>query len=273
MRLGIFFRNFGPVSSTETITTCAEAADSMGLDDLWLSDHIAIPPKESEGSGGRYLDPLASLAYLAGVTERIGLGTSVLIVPYRPALVTAKWLATIQELSNNRLSIGAAVGWMESEFKAAGVDRARRGAITDETLGFWDECFANDEVSANGQNFIFKPRPPRPKIFIGGAAPHALTRTVKYADGWLPTEGDPDKLREPITSLQQQMSDAGKAAPEVIPLTALAVNDIEECAAQLAALSEVGVAGVNHAGKYNNPDEFKKIVESLLDARSRAGLA
>ena len=98
MRLGMLLRNSGPLSTAPYIKGCARAAEAVGLDDLWVIDHIAIPPDEAEGSGGRYVDPLATLAYAAGVTERIGLGVSVLIIPYRPALATAKWVASIQEL-------------------------------------------------------------------------------------------------------------------------------------------------------------------------------
>ena len=267
MRFGIFLRNFGPVATSDNIASCAEYAEEAGLDDIWLSDHIAIPPEESEGSGGRYLDPLATLAFIAGRTERIGLGTAVLIVPYRPALVTAKWLASIQELSGGRLSVGAAVGWMEAEFKAAGVDRSRRGAITDETLAFWHECFANDEVEANGQKLIFSPRPQRPKILIGGAAPHAITRTLNLGDGWMPTEGDPEKLRDTVTSYLQQSESEGKGRPEVIPLTGLPLEDEKETLDKMHAFRDIGITGVNHAGKYTNLDEFMSIVDKLVQIK------
>ena len=99
MRLGLYLRNMGPTSTREMIDDCARGADEAGVDDLWLADHIAIPPDDAEGSGGRYLDPLATLAWLSARTERISLGTGVLVLPYRPALPTAKWIATIQELS------------------------------------------------------------------------------------------------------------------------------------------------------------------------------
>lgn len=273
MRMGIFLRNFGPYSTANNIAVCAKAADLIGLDDLWLSDHIAIPPEEAEGSGGRYMDPLASLAYIAGITKRIGIGTAVLIVPYRPALITAKLIATIQELSNGRLTIGAAVGWMEGEFRAAGVEHKHRGAITDETLGFWHECFAQDEAKANGQSFVFKPRPERPKFLIGGAAPHAINRAVKLGDGWMPAEGDPDKLREPIAGLSERMMQAGKPRPDVITLTGLPLDDSAASVEKLNALADVGVTGLIHAGKYESENEFKAIVEQLLEVRSRAGIS
>jgi alkanesulfonate monooxygenase SsuD/methylene tetrahydromethanopterin reductase-like flavin-dependent oxidoreductase (luciferase family) len=144
MKIGMGLRNMGEAADRKTLTRCAQAAEEAGLDSLWVFDHVAIPPEESEGSGGLYLDPLATLAYVAGCTRRIGLGTGVLVLPYRPALLTAKWLATIQQLSGDRLLLGAAPGWMQAEFRALGVDRSQRGRITDETLAFINSCFADD---------------------------------------------------------------------------------------------------------------------------------
>src|SRR5262245_45151833 len=147
MHLGVVIRNMGPASTRDLTTAAARAADACPVvSDVWVVDHVAIPPDDAEGSGGRYLDPLATLAYLAGVTARVGLGTSVLVLPYRPPLLTAKWIATIQELSGERLVLGVGVGWMEAEFRALGVDRRRRGRLTDQTLDLLDRCFANDVV-------------------------------------------------------------------------------------------------------------------------------
>src|SRR5262245_25933733 len=99
VQLGVLVRNMGPASTPETVLAAARAADETpGIADLWVTDHIAIPPDDAEGSGGRYLDPLATLATLAGATTRVGLGTAVLVLPYRPALATAKWVATVQGL-------------------------------------------------------------------------------------------------------------------------------------------------------------------------------
>src|SRR5438105_5775305 len=165
MQFGVVLRNMGPQSTRETLVAAARAADALpAIADMWVADHIAIPPDDAEGSDGRYLDPLATLAFLAGATSRVGLGTAVLVVPYRPALPTAKWVATVQELSAGRLRLGVGVGWMQPEFRALGVDVRRRGAITDETLAFLDRCFASDLVEANGQRFLFRPRPARPPL-------------------------------------------------------------------------------------------------------------
>ena len=98
MHIGLGVRNMGAVADRETVTRCAQAAESAGVEARWVFDHVAIPPEESEGSGGLYLDPLATLAYVAGCTSTIGLGTGVLVIPYRPALITAKWLDKMQAL-------------------------------------------------------------------------------------------------------------------------------------------------------------------------------
>ena len=141
MKLGLALRVMGDASRADVILDCAKAADQAGIDDLWVQDHIAIPPDDAEGSGGRYLDPLTTLAWLAAATENIGLGTGVLVAPYRSPLPTAKSVATVQELSGGRLLLGVGVGWMGPEFRALGVDRRRRGADTDRLLDLLHRCF------------------------------------------------------------------------------------------------------------------------------------
>lgn len=272
MRLGMLLRNSGPASSPELISACARAGENAGLDDLWVLDHIAIPPDEAEGSGGRYVDPLATLAFVAGQTSRIGLGVSVLVVPYRPALPTAKWIASIQELSAGRLTLGAGAGWMAAEFTAAGVSRTQRGRITDDTLAFLHECFTHDIVEANGQRFIFSPRPQRPRILIGGNGTAALARAAAYGDGWMPTNGKPEELREPVQDLTARMREAGKPAPDVVPLLQLDLDDVTKATDQLAALAAVGVTGVDHTARYETLEEFSTIAGKLVEARERAGV-
>ena len=272
MRIGMLLRNSGPLSTASYIKGCARAAETVGLDDLWVIDHIAIPPDDAEGSGGRYVDPLATLAFAAGVTEQIGLGVAVLVVPYRPALATAKWVAAIQELSQGRLSLGVGAGWMAAEFKALGVPREQRGRITDDTLAFLHDCFAHDVVSANGQAFIFSPRPTRPPILIGGSGEHVMRRILRFGDGWIPMTSDIEKLRTPIAELTTALAAAGKPAPQVIPLTRIDLADVDRAAAQLAELAAIGVTGLSHAERYDSVDAFSAAAERLLEVRQRAGL-
>jgi probable F420-dependent oxidoreductase len=267
MKLGLYLRNMGPQSTRPLLADAARAAEEAGIDDLWVADHLALAPEDSEGSDGRYLEPLATLAFLAGITERVGLGVGVLIVPYRPALLSAKWIATIQELSGERLLLGVGVGWMEKEFRALGVERKRRGAVTDATLGFLHACFAADEVEANGQPFLFRPRPKRPPIIVGGAPPHAIRRAVRFGEGWMPTAMHAEALEPGIASLREGMAAAGKPAPEVVLLHALPVEDDKALASRLGELAALGVTRVVHPWRYEDAEEVARVAGRLVAAR------
>ena len=258
MQLGIALRSMGQQSQPDTLLACALAAEAAGLADVWIQAHIAIPPDDAEGSGGRYLDPLTALAWLAAKTTRIGVGTGVLILPYRPALPTAKAIATVQELSGGRLRLGVGVGWMEAEFRALGVPRARRGRDTDETLGFLRRCFEADVVRANEQDFLFLPRPPRPPIYVGGAGEPALRRVVRFADGWMPMIGDPAKLAAGRARLRELSDEAGRPMPAIVAFTAFDPREPERIPERLGALSDVGVTQVVAGVRYATADEFAR---------------
>ncbi len=264
MQLGLYLRNMGPQSTRETVLECARAAEAAGIDDLWVADHIAIPPDDAEGSGGRYLDPLATLAFVAAATTRIGLGTGVLVLPYRPPLATAKWVATIQELSGGRLRFGVGAGWMEAEFRAVGVARKDRGRATDATLAFLRRCFDTDEVESNGQRFLFLPRPPRPPIFVGGAPPHAFRRAIEFGDGWMPTGGgDPAGLRPAIEQLHELAAAAGRPRPEVVMVTTLPLGEPARAADVARELAGIGVTRVVHGFRYPDAAAFAHVAEAL----------
>lgn len=267
MKVGVVVRNMGPFMTRETLVAAARAADAAtDIDALWVVDHIAIPPDDAEGSGGRYLDPLASLAFLAGCTARVGLGTGVLVLPYRPALPTAKWVATIQELSGGRLLLGVGVGWMDAEFRAVGVDRRRRGAVADQTLAFLNRCFAGDVVEANGQPFLFLPRPARPAIFIGGSAPHAFRRAIAHRAGWMPMGIDPDGLRPLAAQLRDEAAAAGLPSPEIAVMTMLPIGDPPAAHDTLARYAAAGATRVIHGSRYGDTPEFAAMLDGVMRA-------
>ena len=257
-------RTMGEQATGEVLVRSARLLESAGFDDLFVPDHIAIPPDDAEGSGGRYLDPLSTLLFLAGHTERIHLGVGVLVLPYRPALATAKVVASLQELSGERLILGVGVGWMEAEFRAVGVALERRGRVTDETLDFLLRAFASDRVESNGQPMLFLPRPTRPPILVGGRAEHALPRAVRYGDGWIPMSQHPEKLRAPIQELRERFAEAGKREPEVAVMTALPGDDRAQTEDVLCAWAEVGATRVidGHA-RFDHFGEFEKRVERI----------
>ena len=269
MDIGFYLRNMGPASSRALLTTAAQSAEDALLDAVWVADHIAIPPDDAAGSEGRYLDPLATLAYLAGCTKRIGLGTSVLVLPYRPALATAKWVATIHELSEGRLLLGVGSGWIEAEFRAVGVESKQRGRLTDATLQFLHECFSQDVVESNGQPFLFRPRPPRPKIYVGGSGPRAFQRTVEFGDGWMPIGTDAKKLALKSSGLRQLARESGKPDPEVQLVTTLPLHDLARAEATLRTLAEGGANGVIHSQKYSAENEVRDSIEALGRLREK----
>ena len=258
IKLGVALRSMGPQSTRETFLACARAAEDAGFDDVWVQDHLAIPPDDAEGSGGRYLDPLGALAFLAGATSRIGLGTAVINLPYRAPLPTAKAIATLQELSGGRLLLGVGVGWMAPEFRALGVPRAERGARTDEALAFLADCFANDVVKAHGQKFLFLPRPPRPPIYVGGIGAHALDRAAKFGDGWMPMARDAAVLRAPIAELRERFAAAGRGTPAVVVLASFSRKEPAVAAASARAFAEAGATHLVFAERYADADDFRR---------------
>ena len=272
MKIGTAIRNMGPASTKECVRHCAEQAEASGLAHIWTVDHIAIPPDDAEGSDGRWLDPLATLAFLAAATSRIELGVSVLVLPYRPPLPTAKWVATIQELSGGRLHLGIGPGWMEPEYKALGIDKRKRGAMTDEVIEVLINCFdaPDDVTSLNGQEFLFRPSPPRPPIYVGGMTDAALARTIRCGDGWLPIGIDPEKLRPRIARLREMADEAGKAFPEVVMIGSLP----DEQSAAVDTLGACQAEGATHyiqASRYATEAEFDTTLARLDDLRRQLG--
>lgn len=263
MKIGITLRNMGPQSAADTMLTGARGAEALGFESVWITDHIAIPPDDAEGSGGRYTDPLTTLAWLAGATSRINVAVGVLILPYRPALPTVKQIATVQELSGGRLIVGAAVGWMDAEFRALGVDRHQRGKLTDSTLEMLGRCFSNDVVSANGQEFIFNPRPPSPPIYIGGSAPHALQRALRFGHGWLPMVRDLGKLERALDLFRQLADSMGKAPGPVTVMGAVSSEKPEKARRTLEVLDGMGIERLVCGIRYETADEYRRKLEQL----------
>jgi probable F420-dependent oxidoreductase len=270
MKYGIAIRNMGPQSSRKTIRECARIAEQTGFDALFVSDHLCIPPDQTEGSGGRYLDVLATLAFLAGATERIRLGVSVLVVPYRPAVLTAKQIATIQELSGDRMILGVGVGWMKPEFEALGADITKRGAMTNETLAVLHHLWNQEEARPYAGKlvkfpaFVFLPRPARPPIWVGGNSAAARDRVVKFGDGWHPMLRTTE-LKAAVDELKAKVAAAGKPAPEIIVRRGLRLDDASAARAKLSAEGEAGATYfILDLGRYENESAFGDAVDTFM---------
>ena len=232
----------GPISSPESLRSLAQRSEDLGFDSIWVSDHIILPrqvesfyPYAADGVATfkpdeSYYEPLAALNFLAGCTQRVRLGTHVLILPYRNPVLTAKILATLDVLSGGRVILGVGVGWMEEEFKALGLDTYHeRGAVTDEYIQLYKELWTKDEPVFNGKyhqisGVGFQPKPvqkPHPPIWIGGHTGPAIRRAAKYGDGWMPiglrppANLEPEELAEKIARLRTLTVQAGRAEDAV----------------------------------------------------------
>ncbi len=270
MNFGIAIRNMGPQSSRATIRACARIAEQAGFDALFVSDHLCIPPDQTEGSGGRYLDVLATLAYLAGATDRIRLGVSVMVAPYRPAVLTAKQIATIQELSGERMILGVGVGWMKPEFAALGADIRQRGAMTNETLSVIHHLFSADVPGGyegplvRFPSFVFLPRPKRPRIWIGGNGPAAMKRVLEFGDGWHPMLPAAE-LKVKVEELKARARSAKRAEPEIIVRRGLRLDDIGAARAKVAAEADAGATYyILDLGRYADETAFAKSAETFM---------
>lgn len=212
MQFGIHTFTRGATADPADLASVARACDRVGFDYYGVNDHVVISeqidstyPYTEDGSWAgasdtACLDVLSTLAFLSGVTENIRLLTSVMVIPHRPPVLTAKMLATIDVLSRGRLCVGVGVGWMREELAALGAPvYERRGAASDEYIEAW-HCLWRDKVAAYDGEFvsfsgvICDPKPiqqPGPPLWIGGEGPAARRRVARHGNGWYPVAGNP----------------------------------------------------------------------------------
>ncbi|WP_328554946.1 LLM class F420-dependent oxidoreductase [Streptomyces sp. NBC_00358] len=202
----------------------ARAADRAGFAYIAACDHVAIPRRLAPAMSTVWYDPVATLAHLAAVTERVRLLSHVAIVGLRHPLVTAKQYATLDHLSGGRLVLGVGAGHVQEEFDAVGADFARRGAVLDETIDALRAALGPDEFPVHhGKTYDFeglgqRPRPAQERVpvWVGGSSPAAVRRAALRGDGWLP-QGDPrDRLPGQIARLRELRAGAGVEEPLTI---------------------------------------------------------
>lgn len=208
MRVGIHLPQFGRASSPAAITEAARLAEQLGFADVWVSDHIAIPAAQDYPSPYLY-DPLLTLTWAAAATERVGLGTSVLVVPQHTPLALANALASLDALSGGRLTIGAGVGWSEAEFAALGQSFADRGRRMDEMLDVLRACWGPDPVDFHGEFVHLDAMKVQPKpahdipIWVGGRSEPAFRRAAARGDGFHAIGLDPEGAAKVVERMRR----------------------------------------------------------------------
>jgi probable F420-dependent oxidoreductase len=199
VHLGVILPNFGEGSSPDGIRRVAEAAEELGFDSVWATEHILVGAEAVEPYGRVYA-PLVTLAWLAGLTERVALGTSIVLAPLHHPIHLAKETATLQEISGGRLILGVGMGWHESEFRFLGVPFRGRGRRGEEAIralqALWggERSFRGDLWSFEDATFAPLPSP-EPEIWVGGSSAAAIRR-ARQLGVWHPSRGsDADHVR------------------------------------------------------------------------------
>lgn len=236
MNFGVSIPTWGPMSEPESMATLASRADELGFGFLSVSDHIVLPKQVNsrypysetgEYSGnGYFMDQLTVLGFLAAHTPQIRLVTSVMVLPYRNVIHTAKMLSTIDVLSKGRLTVGVGVGWMKEEFEALDSPPFdERGAVGDEYIEAFRELWTNDDAVYDGNytkfsEIHFNPKPvqkPHPPIWVGGESAPAMRRAARLGEGWFPIASNPrhllqtvEQLRTALDRLHRYADDAGR---------------------------------------------------------------
>ncbi len=279
MKVGFFLPISGRAASPETLRESAQMAEALGFDSVWTADRIIIPWEIKTSypyaigeqffvpPDRPFFEPLTCLAFLAGCTEKVSLGMSVLVLPYRHPLYWAKVATTIDHLSKGRLILGVGVGWMAEEFEALGIPFKHRAKLSHEQLEVVDRLWKEEKASFKGRYYRFAeigfyPKPfqqPGIPIWVGGEGIQAQRRAATYGDAWFPyfVRITPRELTSRFENVRRLASEAGRDPSEVGLGCCLPVElgdpiqedgsvrgDSEQVLKALRAYQEIGVGHV-----------------------------
>jgi probable F420-dependent oxidoreductase len=266
VRLGVHLPQYGRAAGPESITRCARQAEELGLADVWVSDHLAVPSGTTYPPAFLY-EAIITLTWAAAATSTVGIGTSVLIASYRRPLHLAKALASLDQLSHGRLLLGVGVGWTEAEFEALGVPYDRRGPLLDETIDALRVCWEQRPASFTGSSFRMVdlqvlPQPSRRvPVWVGGSAPAALRRAVTKGDGWHGI-GTPEQVADSLHWLAEHRPGDDYQLSVRTDWDGLA-TDHDDIRRQLDQYRELGVGHVLGVPVQRDLDSWLRSVEAL----------
>ena len=209
------------VQVVEGIAAVAQKADALGLEYVSCCDHPVIPREHAGTIGTRWFDPVATLGFVAGMTRRVRLLTSVVVLPYRTPFEMAKALGTLDSISGGRIIFGVGVGHLEREFEVLGANYAERGPVSDEYIQIIKALWTSDSASFHGkywdfENVVVSPRPvadPHPPVWVGGNAKASVRRAVLYAEGWHPMQLSIEEYRVLTDYAGRLIEETGRTAP------------------------------------------------------------
>ncbi|MGW2396413.1 LLM class flavin-dependent oxidoreductase [Kitasatospora sp. NPDC001664] len=206
MKIGVNVPNFGPGTDPGMLRAWASTVEDLGFDLLMVSDHVAVTPDVAERYPDPFYEPFTTLSWLAGLTGRVRLGTTVLVAPYRHPLLTARMATNLRDLSGGRLVLGVGVGWARQEFEALGVPFERRGRLTDEVLR------------------VLRSEAPDVPLWVGGNSEAGTRRAVRYGDAWHPMRCTLPWLREAAGRLAATAAEQDRPRPALAPRIKLKIT-------------------------------------------------
>jgi probable F420-dependent oxidoreductase len=269
MQLGIHLPQYGRVASPEAMTRAARHAEELGFSGVWVSDHIVHPAAQDYPSPYLY-DPVVALTWAAAVTERVDLGTSVLVAPHHNPLELANALASIDNLSGGRVIAGVGVGWSEGEFAALGQGFTDRGRRLDEIIRLWRTVWRDDPASFDGDFVSFRdirvlPRPAHDiPVWVGGSGERAWRRGTLLGDGFHLIGVTPEQAAGPIARLR-----AERPEPEFVISLRTGWDpqgmDHDRIRAEREAYEEAGVSYVVAAPWRNDLDAWLRSMDLLVE--------
>jgi len=293
MKYGIQLAGGAAVSQRAALKKVAAAAEALGFDSVLIGDHIVIPKKITspwpydEYVGGKtpyavytdmvWFDPFDTMAFLAAVTERVRLGISVVIVPYRHPFDVARRVATIDVLSGGRFVLGVGVGWLEDEFRLLGIPFAKRGARTREYVAMMQALWTQDAPRFSGdfvelhEDVNVLPRPiqkPHPPIWVGGESTPALRRVAAFGNGWHCGLVLPERIPGLLDRIRALMDEAGRDFSE-LEITALAASD----RTRAHEIDAYRAAGVDILYMLPLNDDAEAVIDEMHGFAERMGLA
>jgi probable F420-dependent oxidoreductase len=224
MQIGLILPAMPKGASAEGIEAAAEVAERLHWADVWTTDHLVVD-RANAPQYGRIFEAIVTLAYLGGRTERVRLGTSVLVVPQRNAVVLAKEFASLDALTRGRVTVGVGVGWNRTEFANLGVAErfSVRGAYLEETIGLWRHLWAGRTDPFEGrfhrlEDFTFEPLPVQPggpPIWIGARSEPALRRAGRLADTYHASQASPAEFQHRIPAIRAGAEAVGRPMPSL----------------------------------------------------------
>jgi probable F420-dependent oxidoreductase len=280
MTAGVHLPQAGPAASGEAMRRAARLAEDLGFSDVWVSDHLVVPTGAAYPPSAYVFEPLTALAWVAAGTSRVGLGTTVLVLPMRNPIVVAKTVASIDRMSGGRVILGIAAGWLEAEFDALGVPFAERGVRTDEALTMLRRMWTDDHITAeypvHGSRFVSMRAQPQPvghvPIWIGGHAEVALARAVRAGDGWHGAFLTPEQTARRVERLRRE-----RPEPEFIISMRTRWDPLEDDAdVILAEIDHFHEVGVNHLvpePRQRTIDGYLRSIDALAGLLVRAGVS